>query len=136
MPQRRNGHPEEKARPSPERPINRLPGAARDAATTAGHLATDALHSAGQRADEMAATLGSTMQSLAGNLRTSVPGQEGFGPLAEGVADALDRTGQFLQEEGVSGLTREFDHLIRRNPLSSVLVAVGFGFFLAHLSRR
>jgi hypothetical protein len=94
------------------------------------------LHSAGQKADEMAASLGSSMQSLAGNLRTAVPGQESFGPLAETAADVLERTGRFLQEEGVGGLTKELNHLVRRNPLSAVLVAVGFGFFLAQLTRR
>jgi len=51
------------------------------------------------------------------------------------VADALDRSGRFLQQEGVSGLTNELNHLIRRNPLSAVFIAVGFGFLLAQTRR-
>lgn len=136
MPQRRNGHPQEKAKPSTDKPINRLPSEMRDTANKVGQQANEALQSAGQRANDMAASLGSGMQSLAGNLRAAAPGQESFGPIASGAADLLERTGRYLQEEGVSGLSNELNQLIRRSPLSAVAVAAGIGFLLAQTMRR
>jgi len=135
MPQRRNGNPPEEARSSSDKPINRLPALARETASTVGQKASDALSQASQKADDLAASLGGSMQSLAGNLRSAAPAQETLGQLASGVADALDRSGRFLQQEGVSGLTNELNHLIRRNPLSAVFIAVGFGFLLAQTRR-
>jgi len=136
MPQRRNGNPPEREKPFTDKPINRLPGAAQEMAGAVGQMASDALSSASQKADTMAASLGGSMQSLAGNLRAAAPSQEPLSQLASGVADLLDRTGRFLQEEGVQGLAGELNHLIRRNPLSAVFLAAGVGFLLAQTVRR
>jgi hypothetical protein len=136
MPQRRNGNPPERAKPSLDTPVNRLASTAHEAAGTVGQLATDALSTAGQKADDMAASLGGSMQSLAGNLRASTPSQEPLGPLAAGMADVLDRAGQYLRDEGVSGLAGDLHHLIRRHPLAAIFVAAGVGFLLAQTTRR
>jgi len=136
MPQRRNGNSPEKAGPTSDNPINRLPGSAQQAAGTAQQLASEALSSAGQRADDMAASLGGSMKTLAGDIRAHSPAQETLGQLASGVADVLEHTGRFLQEEGVSGLAGELNQAIRRYPLSAVFLAVGVGFLMSQTSRR
>jgi len=136
MPQRHNGNPPEKARSSSGNPINRLPAAAQQAAGTVRDMADEAMSNAGQKADDMASSLGGSMKSLAGEIRAHSPDQETLGQLATGVADVLERTGRFLQEEGVSGLAGELNQVIRRYPLSAVFTAVGVGFLLAQTSRR
>lgn len=136
MPQRHNGNPPEKARLTSGNPINRLPAAAQQAAGTVRQLADEALSNAGQKADDMATSLGGSMKSLAGEIRAHTPEQETLGQLASGVANVLDRTGRLLQEEGVSGLAGELNQVIRRYPWSAVFVAVGVGFLLAQTSRR
>ncbi len=136
MPQRRNGNPPEQARRPSDNPINRLPGAVQQAAGSVRQSADEALKNAGQKADDLAASLGGSMQSLAGNIRAHVPAQESLGQLASGLADTLDRTGRYLQEEGISGLAGELKQLIRSNPWSAVLVAAGVGFLLAQTPRR
>jgi len=136
MPQRHNGNPPEKARPTSDNPINRLPGAAQQAAGTVRQLAGEALSNVGHKADDMAASLGGSMKSLAGDIRAHSPAQETLGQLACGVADVLEHTGRFLQQEGVSGLAGELNQVIRRYPLSAVCFAVGVGFLLARTSRR
>lgn len=136
MPQRRNGHSSEQAKPTSDNLINRLPGTARQAADTVRQTAGEALSSAGQKADDLAASLGGGMQSLAGNIRSHAPSQETLGQLASGVADLLDRAGHALQEEGISGLAGELNDLIRRYPVTAVFVAAGAGFLLAQTSRR
>ncbi len=135
MPQRRNGNPQEKPRYSSDKPINRLSAAAGETADTAWHSASDILSSASHKADELAAALGGTMQSLAGNLRGVAPEQDTLGRMAEGVADVLERAGQLLEKEGISGLTEELNQLVRHNPWSAVCVAIGFGFLLAQTRR-
>jgi len=135
MPQRRNGNPSEKAKLPSDHPINRLPEAVQQTADTVRQTASDALSSAGERADDLAASLGGGMQSLAGNIRAHSPSQETFGQLASGVADLLERAGQALQEEGVSGLAGELTGLIRRYPMAAVCMAAGAGFLLAKTRR-
>jgi hypothetical protein len=71
------------------------------------------------------------MQSLAGNIRAHAPAQETLGQWTSGVADLLERAGQALQEEGVSGLAGELTDLVRRFPMTAVLMAAGAGFLLA-----
>lgn len=136
MPQRRNGHPREVAKPITDKPINRLPDAVKETGSAGGQRSGEALNTAGQKMDDMAASLGGSMQSLAGNLRSAAPGQETLGQLASGFADVLDRTGRFLEKEGASGLADQINQMIRRNPLSAVLAAAGIGFLLAQTIRR
>jgi len=129
MPQRRNGNPSDKAKLPSDHPINRLPEAMQQ-------TASEALSSAGQQAADLAASLGSGMQSLAGNIRAHSPSQEPLSQLASGVAELLDRAGQALQEEGVGQLAGELTGLIRRFPVTAVCVAAGAGFLLAQTARR
>jgi len=131
MPQRRNGNPSEKAKLPSDHPINRLPEAVQQTADTVRQTASEALGSAGQKAEDLAASLGSGMQSLAGNIRANTPSQEPLGQLASGVADLLERAGQALQEEGLAGLAGELTGLIRRFPTTAVFMAAGAGFLLA-----
>jgi hypothetical protein len=86
---------------------------------------------ASQKADDMAASVGSGMESLAGTLRGRIPTEGMMGQVAGAAADTLERTGRYLREEGVSGLTEDLSELIRRHPLPAVLVTLGLGFLLA-----
>lgn len=135
MPQRHNGNPPEKSIPLRDKPINRLQNVAQETAGAAQELASNALSSAGQKADHLAASLGGTLHSLASNLRTLAPGQDPLGQAASGVAEVLERTGEFLQKEGIHGLTEEANRVVRRHPWSAVCVALGIGFLLAQLRR-
>lgn len=54
-----------------------------------------------------------------------------FGSAAGSVANALDHTGQYLQEEGLRGVAEDFTGLIRRNPIPALLIGVAVGFLLA-----
>jgi hypothetical protein len=79
----------------------------------------------------MAASVGSGMESLAGTLRDQAPREGMMGQVAGAAADTLERTGRYLREEGVSGLTEDLTQLVRRHPLPAVLVTLGLGFLLA-----
>lgn len=98
--------------------------------------ASDAVATAGERADELAASVGSGMRSVADDLRGAAPRQQSLQRAAHIAADTLERTGRYLQEEGVSGLAADVVTLIRRNPVPIVVGAIGLGFLVACSLRR
>jgi hypothetical protein len=51
------------------------------------------------------------------------------------VASALDSTGHYLEEQGLSGMAEDLTNLIRRNPIPALLIGVGLGYLLARMTR-
>jgi hypothetical protein len=47
------------------------------------------------------------------------------------VAGALESSGRYLEEQGLSGIGEDLTNLIRRNPLPAILLGIGLGFLLA-----
>jgi hypothetical protein len=43
------------------------------------------------------------------------------------------QTGQYLREEGMSGIMEDLEVLIRRYPLQALLLGAGFGFLLSRI---
>jgi hypothetical protein len=108
---------------------------AKQVASNVAEKARDMASAVGDKAESATHTVGSGMQSLAGTIRDKGP-QGGFlGGAASGVAGALDSSGRYLEEEGLSGMAEDMTNLIRRNPIPAVLIGVGLGFLLARLTR-
>jgi hypothetical protein len=108
---------------------------AKDVASSVTHKAGDLGGAAGEKADAAAASLGGTMQSLAGTIREKVPQEGLLGSAAGTVAGGLESGGRYLQEEGLSGMVDDLTELIRRNPIPALLVGIGLGFLLARMTR-
>lgn len=123
---------------------------ARQAAGNAADCAQDAAASAAERVKDVAshaaqtvrdqaqagtAAVGSGMRNLASSLREHAPHEGMLGSAASGLADTLQRGGDYLEHEGLSGVLDDVGALIRRNPIPAVLVGVGVGFLLAQLLR-
>jgi hypothetical protein len=104
---------------------------ARDAASTAGQKASDAASYVGQRAEDATSAAAGGLRSLAGQVRQTAPREGMFGSAAGSVANALDHTGQYLEDQGLSGVAEDFTGLIRRNPIPALLIGVAVGFLLA-----
>ncbi len=104
----------------------------------AGNVADKARNvasSVGEKADSATQSVGRGMESLAGTIRDRGP-QSGFlGGAASGVASALDSSGRYLEEQGLSGIGEDLTNLIRRNPIPAMLSGVGLGFLLARMTR-
>jgi hypothetical protein len=58
-----------------------------------------------------------------------------LGTATGAVADSLEHTGRYLQEEGVVGMAEDVAELIRRNPIPSLMIGIGIGFMLAKMFR-
>jgi len=108
-----------------------LAGQAREAASAAGNRLSDAANYAGQRADDATSSVGGSMKSLAGQVRQNAPREGMLGSAAGAAAGALDRTGQYLQDQGLSGMAEDFTGMIRRNPIPALLIGVAVGFLIA-----
>jgi hypothetical protein len=106
-------------------------GSVQDMARKAGDVASNV----GQRAGETVSNVGGQMRNLAGTIRQSAPSEGMIGSAASTVADSLDASGRYLEEETLSNLGREATGLIRRYPLQAVLVGIGIGFLMAKATR-
>jgi hypothetical protein len=107
-----------------------------DAASSVGQRMSDAAHYTGQKADDATAAAGGGLKSLASQVRQRGPHDGMLGSATEGVAGALDRTGDYLGERRLSGMAEDFTNLVRRNPIPALLIGVAVGFLIARATSR
>jgi len=100
---------------------------ARDKAGQAGEYVRNQAESATQ-------TAGKGMETLAGTIRDKGPQQGFLGSASSTVADTLDRTGRYLQDQGLGGMADDLTSLVRNHPLPAILLGIGLGFMLARLT--
>jgi hypothetical protein len=108
---------------------------AKQAASTVAEKARDVASTVGDKADSGVSSVGSGMQSLAGTIRDKGPQGGVLGGAASGVASALESTGEYLEEQGLSGMADDVTNMIRRHPLPALLVGIGLGYLLARITR-
>ncbi len=108
---------------------------AKDLASSATQSASDLASAAGQRAREATSSVASGIQSAAHTLRQNLPHEGMMGRASSAVADTLESSGRYLQEEGFSGMMEDLSGVIRRNPIPAVLVGIGVGFLLGRTLR-
>ena len=116
---------------------------AHKAGEAASTVATKAQNLAGQateRADEAVSAVGERMSGLAGTIRQSGPREGMLGSATTKVADSLKSSGDYLREQGLTGMAEDMTNLVRRYPVQSLLVGFGFGLLigiaLSSASRR
>ena len=105
-------------------------------ASAAMSKAQDLAGSASKRVDEATAAIGERVKSAASAIRDRGPSEGMLGTASSAVADSLEHTGRYIQEEGVIGMVEDVAELIRRNPIPAMLVGVGIGYLLAKVTRR
>jgi hypothetical protein len=90
----------------------------------------------GAKADNAAHAVGSGVKSLADTIRHHGPEEGVLGDAKFRTARALDQAGHYLSDQGMTGMTNDIANCIRRNPVPALLVGLGLGFVLAHVTRR
>ena len=108
---------------------------AKEGAGAVAHRVGDMASQMGQKAEDATSSLGGSMQSLAGSVRQKGPREGMMGAASDAVAQTLERTGRYLQEEGLKGIGEDAASLIRRYPIQSVLIGIGIGFLIARSTR-
>lgn len=108
---------------------------AREGAANLGEKAKEAGSTVVNKADDLAGRAGSGLETAADSLRSHAPNSGVLGSAASSVADTLERSGRYLEEEGVSGMAGDLTNIIKRNPISALLVAVSIGVLIAWATR-
>jgi hypothetical protein len=111
-----------------------LADAGRTAASGLADASRSAARSAGQAADSATSRAGEKVESLAGTVREYGPHSGVMGSATETVAHGLERGGQYLQDQGLSGLSHDLTEMVKRNPIPALLFGIGLGFVLARLT--
>jgi hypothetical protein len=97
--------------------------------------AGDMASAVGHKVDDATSAVGSGIKNLADRLKSAGP-QEGFlGRASQTVADTIKQGGDYIEHEGLSGMTKDVTELIRRNPLPAVFLGLGLGFLIGRLLR-
>jgi hypothetical protein len=109
---------------------------ARDAASGAGTMMNQAAVDAGRTVNELTASAGSGIKDLGERLGRSAPHDGILGTASQAVARTVRDGGEYLEEAGLNGVTKDLAHLIRKNPIPSVLLAAGLGWFVARKLRN
>src|SRR5262245_57978426 len=109
------------------------------ASTVGGKVASTASNVAstvGEKAEDAVSAVGSGMSSLAGTIREKGPHGGFLGTAASKVASGLETGGEYLREQGLSGMFEDVTALVRRYPIQSLLIGFGVGFLLARATSR
>lgn len=109
---------------------------AKDMAANVGEKAKDMACSIAGKAEDTTHAVGSGIQSLGSTVRERLPHTGVVGAAAGTLADGLESSGHYLQEEGLKGISEDLTNMIRRNPVPAMLVGVAVGFLIARVTAR
>lgn len=101
----------------------------------AGEVARQAVREAGKKADELTANAGVGIHGLGESLIRNAPEEGILRTASDAVASAARDGGEYLQKAKLTGIVEDVTHVIRRNPLHSVLIAMGVGWLLGRRTR-
>jgi hypothetical protein len=111
--------------------VSSLGEKAKDTASSVAQTAEDAAAYVGRQAEDATTAVGGGLKSLGNTIRAHTPHDGIVGEASSAVANTLESTGRYLQEEGLKGMAEEVTNLVRRNPVPALLVAFGAGFLIA-----
>ena len=100
------------------------------AASAVGAMARNAVGDVGKEADHLTANAGVCIEELGDRFGKNAPHSGMLGNASQAVAGAVRESGEYLQDAKLTGITADVAHVIRRNPIPSVLIAMGVGWFL------
>lgn len=106
------------------------------AACDAGSMASQAACDVGNKADNMAASAGAGIHQWGESLSKNAPHGSVLGSASQAVAQSVKDGGDYLEHAKLSGITEDIAHVVRRNPIPAVLIAIGLGWFVAHKLRN
>lgn len=93
--------------------------------TQAVNQAESAMHARGEQ-----------MTDLAETVRAKAPSNGRLGDFAASGADALERSGTYLQESDLADVGTDIKGMIRRHPFRSLAVGLSLGYLVARTMRR
>jgi len=108
---------------------------AKDAASSVGEMVGQAASAVGKTADNLTSGAGAQLKNLGDTIASHTPQSGVLGSASQTVANTIRQGGQYIEDQGLSGMADDVTGLIRRNPLPAVLIGVGLGFLLGRVLR-
>ncbi|HWQ11461.1 MAG TPA: hypothetical protein VNL77_01605 [Roseiflexaceae bacterium] len=96
----------------------------------------EATAAASDKAADVMTAAGDRMNTLAQTVREKAPAEGPAREIASTAADALERSGRYLQEADPSTVRYDLERIIREHPIEAMLVGLGIGYLLARSIRR
>ena len=109
--------------------------AASSAASAAGQTVGNVASNIGHKADDATAAAGRGIESLGEKVRQKGPESGFLGSATRTVANALESSGEYLEQKKLSGMAEDLTDLVRNNPIPALLVGIGLGFLLGRALR-
>ncbi len=109
---------------------------ASEAGCAVGSMASQAACDVGHKANELTASAGAGIKGLGDKLSQNTPHTGMVGNASQSVAKAVHDGGQYIEDAKFSGMVDDMAHLIRRNPIPAVCVALGLGWIVASKMRN
>ena len=100
------------------------------ATSAVGAMASRAACDVGKEADQLTANTGAYIEGLGERLSKNTPRSGILGSTSQAVAEAVREGGEYLQDAKLSGMTEDVAHVVRRNPIPAILIAIGVGWFV------
>ena len=114
--------------------LNQAADKAKEAAASVGSMAGHAACAVGamasHAADDLAVSAGIEIQGLGDRLSQNTPHAGVLGNASQAVARAVKDSGEYIESAKLSGITEDIAQVIRRNPISAVLIAIGLGWYV------
>lgn len=108
---------------------------AKEMAKSASDAVSSAASSAGRTVDNLASSAGSGLKSVGDRIESALPKEGYVGAASHAVASGFQQTGQYLEQEKLSGMMEDVTDVIRRNPFPAILVGIGLGFIIGRTLR-
>lgn len=141
--QRFEGDVIERGREVLEEGGQRIAGAAQRVAERTREVASNVKSRASQigsrvveRTDAAMNAAGERIENLGHSLRDRASEEGRVGRVLSRTAQALEHGGQYLQESSPSDVRMDLEDVMRRRPITTLLVGAGIGFLIARALRR
>lgn len=89
-----------------------------------------------ERTDAVMSAAGERIENLGHTLRDRASEEGRVGKVLSRTAQALEHGGQYLQESTPTDVRMDLEDVMRRRPITTLLVGAGIGFLIARALRR
>lgn len=93
-----------------------------------GVLASQTAGEIGKQSDELTARAGVGVQAMGDRLGQCCPQSGLLGTASQTIAKTVREGGEYIEEAKLSGMTADVASVIRKNPISAILIALGMGW--------
>jgi ElaB/YqjD/DUF883 family membrane-anchored ribosome-binding protein len=108
---------------------------AKEAAGSVGEMVGQTATAVGRKADDLTSSAGTSIKNFGDTIREHAPQSGVLGEASKTVANTTKQVGQYLEQEGLSGMVEDLTNLIKRNPVPAILVGVGLGVLIGRVMR-